>query len=52
MFPINAVCGPQMDASDRQAVRAEQAANITVHDRVENMDELIGSSRAVVCLGG
>lgn len=52
LFPINAVCGPQMDADDRKDVRAEQAANITVHDRVDNLDELIGSSRAVVCLGG
>lgn len=52
LFPINVVCGPQMDLGDRQNVRAEQAANITVHDRVENLDELVGSSRAVVCLGG
>jgi predicted glycosyltransferase len=52
LFPINAVCGPQMDAGDRKDVRAEQAANIAVHDRVDNLDELIGSSRAIVCLAG
>jgi predicted glycosyltransferase len=52
LLPINAVCGPQMDAGDRQDVRADQAEHITVHDRVENLDDLIGSSRAVVCFGG
>jgi predicted glycosyltransferase len=52
LFPINAVCGPQMDASDRQDVRAEQDANIRVLDWVTNLDELISSSRAVVCMGG
>ena len=52
LFPINAVCGPMMDADDREIVRAEQGANITVHDWVANMDELISSSRAVVCMGG
>ena len=41
-----------MDADDREIVRAEQDANITVHDWVVNMDELISSSRAVVCMGG
>ena len=38
--------------NDRQSIRAEQDANITVHDWVANMDELINSSRAVVCMGG
>ena len=52
LFPINAVCGPLMDAGDRQSVRAEQDANITVHDWAANMDELMNSSRAVVCMGG
>jgi predicted glycosyltransferase len=52
LFPVNAVCGPLMDVNDRQTVRAEQNANITVHDRVANMDALISSSRAVVCMGG
>lgn len=52
LFPINAICGPQMAASDRQDVRAEQAENITVHDRVEDLDDLIRSSSAIVCLGG
>jgi predicted glycosyltransferase len=52
LFPINAVCGPLMDANDRKILYAEQDANITVHDWVANLDELIGSSRAVVCLGG
>jgi predicted glycosyltransferase len=52
LFPINAVCGPLMDASARNILRAEQDANITVHDWVTNMDELISSSRAVVCMGG
>ena len=41
-----------MDADDRESLRAEQGANIVVHDWVANMDELISSSRAVVCMGG
>jgi predicted glycosyltransferase len=52
LFPINAVCGPSMATNDREILRAEQDANITVHDRVANLDELISSSRAVVCMGG
>jgi predicted glycosyltransferase len=52
LFPINVVCGPLMNINDREIVRAEQDANVTVHDQVANMDTLIGSSRAVVCLGG
>jgi predicted glycosyltransferase len=52
LFPINVVCGPLMDADDRKSLRAEQGANIVVHDWVANMDELISSSRAVVCMGG
>ena len=52
LFPINAVCGPLMNASDRKAIHAEQDANIRVLDRVTNLDELISSSRAVVCMGG
>ena len=36
LFPINAVCGPLMDANDRKIIRAEQDANITVHDWVAN----------------
>jgi predicted glycosyltransferase len=52
LFPINAVCGPIMDAIDRKIIHAEQDANITVHDWVANLDELISSSRAVVCMGG
>jgi predicted glycosyltransferase len=52
LLPINAVCGPLMDANDRQIVRAEQDANITVHDWVANIDELMNSSRAIVCMGG
>jgi predicted glycosyltransferase len=52
LFPINVVCGPWMNANDRNTVRAKQNANITVHDWVVNMDELISSSRAVVCMGG
>jgi predicted glycosyltransferase len=52
LFPINVVCGPLMDGSDRETLRAEQGANIVVHDWVANMDELIISSRAVVCMGG
>ena len=52
LFPIVAVCGPLMDAADRKRVQAERAPNITVHDWVSNMDDLISSSRAVVCLGG
>jgi predicted glycosyltransferase len=52
LFPINAVCGPMMDAEDRKIIRAENDTNITVHDWVANMDELMSSSRAVVCMGG
>jgi predicted glycosyltransferase len=52
LFPINAVCGPWMDVSDRTSIYSEQDANIIVHDWVADMDELISSSRGVVCLGG
>ena len=52
LFPMNVVCGPMMEDADRKIIRAEQDANITVHDLVTNLDELINSSRAVVCLGG
>ena len=41
-----------MNANDRKAIHAEQDANIRVLDRVTNLDELISSSRAVVCMGG
>src|SRR5262249_11498492 len=37
---------------DRKNIHAEQDADVTVHDWVENMDELIASSHAVVCMGG
>ena len=52
LFPINAVCGPLMDPEDRKSIHAEQDPRITVYDWVSNMDELISSSRAVVCMGG
>ncbi len=52
VFPINVVCGAMMSARDRESVRAEQDANVTVHDCVARMDDLIATSRAVVCLGG
>lgn len=52
LFPISAVCGPLMDAEDRKNIHAERGPKIDVYDWVENMDELICSSRAVVCLGG
>lgn len=52
LSPIHAVCGPLMNPDDRKSVHAEAAPNVTVHDWVSNMDELILSSRAVVCLGG
>jgi len=52
LFPMQVVCGPMMEDADRKSIRAEQDANITIHDRVTNLDELINSSRAVVCLGG
>jgi predicted glycosyltransferase len=52
LFPINVVCGPLMDVNDREVVRAKQDANVTVHNQVANMDALISTSRAVVCLGG
>jgi predicted glycosyltransferase len=52
MFPINAVCGPLMNAEDRKSIHALQDAGITIHDQVTNMDELMSSSRAIVCMGG
>jgi predicted glycosyltransferase len=52
LFPINAVCGPLMNPDDLRLLRQEQDEEVTVHDWVANMDELIRSSRAVVCLGG
>ena len=52
LFPINAVCGPWMDAESREVVYAERATNVFVHDWIANMDELIGAARAVVCMGG
>jgi predicted glycosyltransferase len=52
LFPINAVCGPMMDPKDRNSIYVEQGPNVTVHDAVANMDDLLSSSRAVVCMGG
>jgi predicted glycosyltransferase len=52
LLPVNAVCGPLMDVDDLELVRAEQDENVTVYDSVSNMDELIDSSRAIVCMGG
>jgi predicted glycosyltransferase len=52
LFPINAVCGPMMDSKDRKSIHAEQSADVTVHDWVANMDDLLSSCRAVVCMGG
>jgi predicted glycosyltransferase len=52
LFPINAVCGPMMDADDRKSVHAEQDSGVAVHDWVTNMDELLSTCRAVVCMGG
>lgn len=52
LFPIDAVCGPMMDPKDRKSIHNEQNADVTVHDRVTNMDELLSSCRAVVCMGG
>jgi predicted glycosyltransferase len=52
LFPVNAVCGPLMNVDDLKLVREEQDEKVRVHDWVANMDELVSSSRAVVCLGG
>jgi predicted glycosyltransferase len=52
LFPINTVCGPMMDTDNRKIVHAERDTDIIVHDWVANLDELIASSRAVVCMGG
>jgi predicted glycosyltransferase len=52
LFPLVAVCGPLMDSESRRAMHAHASPYITVYDWVSNMDELIRSSRAVVCLGG
>lgn len=52
LFPINLVCGPFMNANDRKILRAAQDANLTVHDWVANLDDLMRPSRAVVCMGG
>jgi predicted glycosyltransferase len=51
LLPVNAVCGPLMNVDDLKLLRDEQDENVTVHDWVANMDELAGSSRAIVCLG-
>jgi predicted glycosyltransferase len=52
LFPINVVCGPLMDRENRKRLRAYENDEIAVHDWVENMDQLISVSRAVVCMGG
>jgi predicted glycosyltransferase len=52
LFPINVVCGPLMDPENRKRLRAYENDDITVHDWVENIDQLMSASRAVVCLGG
>jgi predicted glycosyltransferase len=52
LFPVVAVCGPLTSLDDRKMIRAEEGRDIIVHDWVSNMDDLISSSRAVVCLGG
>lgn len=52
LLPIVAICGPLMNSESRKAVHALRGPNVTVHDWVSNMDELINASRAVVCLGG
>jgi predicted glycosyltransferase len=52
LFPLVAVCGPLMDSDSRRAIHAHESPDVTVYDWVSNMDELISSSRAVVCLGG
>jgi predicted glycosyltransferase len=52
LLPLVAVCGPLTEYADRKAIHAERAPNVIVHDWVTNMDDLISSSRAVVCLGG
>jgi predicted glycosyltransferase len=41
-----------MDPENRKRLRAYENDDITVHDWVENMDQLMSVSRAVVCLGG
>jgi predicted glycosyltransferase len=41
-----------INAEDRKSIHALQDAAITVHDQVTNMDELMSSSRAIVCMGG
>jgi predicted glycosyltransferase len=51
-FPLTAVCGPMMDPKDREALHAEQNADITVRDWIANLDEVMAASRAVVCMGG
>jgi predicted glycosyltransferase len=52
LFPINVVCGPMMDIRDRKGLHTEQDADVTIHDRVANMDQFLSSCRAVVCMGG
>jgi predicted glycosyltransferase len=52
LFPLRVVCGPMMDAENRKSLAEEQDDTIEVHDSVENLDELIGAARAVVCMGG
>jgi predicted glycosyltransferase len=52
LLPVVAVCGPLMDRESRNAVHALQGPDVAVYDWVSNMDQLIGASRGVVCLGG
>jgi predicted glycosyltransferase len=52
LFPINVFCGPMMGAKDRETLHAEADANITIHDWIANLDEVMDASRAVVCMGG
>jgi predicted glycosyltransferase len=51
-FPITVVCGPMMDRNDREAIHAEQDANIAVYDWIADLDEVMAASRAVICMGG
>jgi len=52
LLPMNVVCGPMMGARDREVLHAEADANITIHDWIANLDEVMSASRAVVCMGG
>ena len=50
--PVHVVCGPLMSDEDRVRVRGLQAQGVLVHDSMPDLDLLLMSAEAVVCMGG